>query len=337
MKVYLTGAFEYMDVQVGFGNAASHIYDCLKKSGVDVHLKELDSNKRYDADIEICFDQPHRYKFMSKGFKIGYTPWESTKFMNEWPHNLQKCDEVWTTSNWCQEVFQKNLPGQNVFTYAHGIDHRFRPKKRRYCPEKPFTFLFIGEPYHRKDGALVVKTFIDLFGKDPNYRLIVKATKLSTIQVSDPKGLVAGPPNAFYDNIIMLTDMLSPQEMIELYDLADVFVYPTWGEGFGFNPLQALAMGIPTIATYAWADYAKYITVPIDTMYVESPWPIVHPGMMMRPNASMFKAAMSNAQENYEELSSLAFKNSFKIHEEFDWLRVTQPAVKRLEKIFKTL
>jgi hypothetical protein len=98
-----------------------------------------------------------------------------------------------------------------------------------------------------------------------------------------------------------------------------------------------MAMGIPTISTYEWADYKKYITVPIDTTLYPSPWPECHPGFMHKPNEKQFKEAMEYAKENYEELSEIAFKNSFKVHHDFNWMLVTRPAYGRLKKIYKTL
>ena len=41
MRVLLSGAFEWMDVRVGFGNASYYIYKSLKKQGVDVVVKKL--------------------------------------------------------------------------------------------------------------------------------------------------------------------------------------------------------------------------------------------------------------------------------------------------------
>ena len=337
MKVYLTGAFEHLDNHVGFGNASYHIYRTMKALGVDVRVKTLDSPRKYKADIEIAFDQPQRYAFMSQGYKIGYTPWESTGFMKDWWKPLYECNEIWTTSNWCKDVFQNNLPGKDIFVYQHGMDHNFSPKKRKLDPDQPLTFLFIGEPFVRKDGQSVAEIFAELYGNDANYRLIIKCTNVNTIQLDDERGRLRGAPDAVYNNIIVIRNMLSPAEMISLYDQSDVFVYPSWGEGFGFNPLQAMAMGIPTICTSEWADYKDLITVPIGSIPCLTPWPEIHPGNMLSPNKSELHQAMRVAKVNYREWSNIAYRNSLILHEEFDWMKVTKPAVERLEKIFKTL
>jgi glycosyltransferase involved in cell wall biosynthesis len=338
MKIYLTGAYEYMAEEMGFGVGANNVYHSLKAAGLNVICKDKKSNEKYQADIEICSNQPDKYTFLSDGYKIGYTPWESTEVPASWYWPMKNCDEIWTTSDWCRDVFQRLLPEKKIFTYRHGIEERFAPKKRKYNTKEPFTFLYIGEPYNRKDGQLVVDTFAKLFGNNENYRLIVKGTLRTAIRVTDPSmpGMFF-TPDMLYNNIKILIEKYTDQEMLALYELADVFVYPTWGEGWGFNPLQAMAMGIPTISTYDWADYKKYITVPIPSSIAKSPWQDIHPGNMYKPDKEYFEDAMKNAKRFHNVWCKKAFKNSFKIHEDYNWEKVTIPAVERLNEIYKNL
>ena len=338
MKVNLTGAFEYMDVNVGFGNAAWHIYRELKKQGINVVCKDLQDDTFQQADVEICFDQPHRYTFVCpNAYRIGYTPWESTAIPSSWNAPLTSCNEIWTPNNFGREVFTHLFPNKPVFVYQHGISAHYKPKKRKIRPNRPFTFLFIGEPQWRKDGQMATEVFLELFANNPDYQLIIKATKISNIDVQDENGQAHGTPESLYSNVIVMRDLLSPAQLLALYEEADVFIYPSWGEGWGFNPIQAMAMGIPTISTHVWADYAEYITVPIDSYLGQTPWPELHPGQMFKPDRSQFKSAMATARENYETLSSIAFKNSFKIHEHYNWEKVTKPTASHLKKIFSTL
>ena len=55
------------------------------------------------------------------------------------------------------------------------------------------------------------------------------------------------------------TGYVSRERLRELYRRALVFVYPSWHEGFGIPPLEAMACGAPVIATRtgAIADYAE--------------------------------------------------------------------------------
>jgi TonB family protein len=49
--------------------------------------------------------------------------------------------------------------------------------------------------------------------------------------------------------ISVVTDTLAPEDMPRLYAAADAYVMPTAGEGWGRPFMEALAMGLPTIAS----------------------------------------------------------------------------------------
>jgi glycosyltransferase involved in cell wall biosynthesis len=319
-----------MNREVGYGEASYHMFKSFKELGIDV---EIESEK---ADIEICFADPGNYVFYDHlSYKIGYSAWESSEMSQAFKQNVSYCDELWGTSNWITNVYKKIFPYKKVFTYSHGISESWKPKLRKEA-NKPFTFFHIGEPFTRKDAQLVVDSFIELFGDDPNYRLILKCHKMNTTRVQHPRGFDCSP-SAAYDNIIEITGILSEEQMIGLYDQSDVFVYPSWGEGFGFQPLQALAMGMPTICVDGWADYKDFITWPVDSNWHLSPWQDKHPGYMLKPNKEHLKTQMFNSVQNYSKVLPETFRNAFAIHQKYDWLNVTKPAVARLHEIDKEL
>jgi glycosyltransferase involved in cell wall biosynthesis len=337
MRVLLSGAFEFMDVRVGFGNASYYIYKTLKNQGVDVIVKEPDDSF-VKADIEICFNQPHNYQFISNGYKIGYTPWESSDFFPGWHEKMNECDEIWATSYWNKSIFEYHFPDKEIFVYQHGIDPVYKSMKRKLNPKKPFTFLYIGEPSARKNGIMVAQTFIKLYGNNPEYKLIIKGVNESSIKIQGPMGgEFEADPAFFYKNIYTILDSYQISKMVKLYQNADVFLYPSWGEGWGFNPFQAIATGLPTISTYKWADYQDLIPVHVDSVPELSPWQDIHPGYMLKPSYGEFKAGMAQAKDNYELLADITYQNAIELHERYSWDKVTQPAVERLQKIYNCL
>ena len=332
MKISFTGAPEYMDRNVGYGEASWHIWKEFEKNNIECLVGSPKAN------IGISFIQPNMYRFGRHQYKIGYTPWESTGVFDSWKKPLRDdIDEMWTTSPWCAEVF-KQFTDKPVFVYEHGIEDEWVPKKRIIDESRPFRFLHVGEPYFRKDAQRVVDAFIKVFGDDPRFELVLKCSRLNTTRVFDPvTGKVQGSPGVFYPNIKSIEGFLSNEQMNGLYDLCDAFVYPSWGEGFGLNPLQAMAKGIPTICTESWASYGKYITAPLNSELVLSPWPTVHPGLMYRPDFDQLVFYMQDVYDNYESYSELAYKNAFLIHKDYNWTKVTKPAIQRLEEINKNL
>ena len=330
MKVSFTGAPEYMDRSVGYGEASNHIFNSFKKVGIDCSIKDKEAN------IGISFIQPVAYTFAKDQYKIGYTPWESTELQWGWSTPLnQVIDELWTTSPWNADIFSKHT-NKPIFVYEHGVEDVWIPKKREIDPSRPFRFLHVGEPASRKDAQSVVDAFINVFGDNPNVELILKCSRINTTRIYDPlTGHERGTPSAFYKNITIIESEFSPEQMVGLYNLCDVFVYPSWGEGFGFNPLQAMASGIPTICTAGWATYSRYITMPLDSVWFNSPWQATHPGLMLKPDYSQLKFFLQDSYANYNKYSELAYKNSFLIHKDYNWDKVSKPAIERLKKIQK--
>ena len=321
-----------MDRNVGYGEASYHIINSLSKQGVECLIKSP------DAPIGISFCQPQDYTFSPNQYRIGYTPWESTELMPKWSKSIEdNLDELWTTSQWCKDIFSKHTD-KPIFIYEHGIEDTWLPEKRTRDKYRPFRFLHIGEPAYRKDAQMVVDAFISLYGNNPAYELVIKCSSINTTRVLNAKtGEVRGSPDGAYSNIKIIESYLSVEQMNGLYDLCDVFVYPSWGEGFGFNPLQAMAKGIPTICTESWASYARYITCPLKSELVPSPWPTLHPGNMYKADFDQLMFYMKDLTQNYDKYSDLAYKNSFLIHKDYNWTKVTNPAVQRLKEIHKNL
>lgn len=331
MKISLTGpAVRYMDKGAGYGVASWYIYNTLKNLGLDVEIESK------FADIEISFADPGNYVWIDpSAYRIAYSAWESTDLNPTFRANMEEANEIWATSPWVEDVFQKIFPHKKVFTYKHGINEHWKPVLRKES-HKPFTFLHVGEPYSRKDGQLVVDCFTELFGHDKNYRLAMKCTYRNSTRVTHPDGW-SSSPSAQYENIVEINEMISPEQMIGLYGLCDIFVYPSWGEGFGFQPLEALASGMPVIATDGWADYSKYITYPLKSTWEPSPWTDTHQGYMMKPDKEHLKELMLKSVEEYESITQKTFNNAFAIHHDYDWVEVTKPAVARLKYIYANI
>ncbi|MFA4833441.1 MAG: glycosyltransferase family 1 protein [Patescibacteria group bacterium] len=65
------------------------------------------------------------------------------------------------------------------------------------------------------------------------------------------KGVVNEWKKSKYQGDIKFLNYIPRQDKVYLYNLATVFVYPSFYEGFGLPPLEAMACGLPTIVGFS--------------------------------------------------------------------------------------
>lgn len=310
------------DTSQGYGYAGVNIVNALNKLGVKTPYNSD------TAPIQLNFTQPWYYQWENRDnqLKIGYTPWESTKLWETWPEYMNLMDEVWATNDFTAEVFKANGVEKPIHVYEHGIEPIWTPFNRG-TPRK-IKFLHVGEPAMRKNGQMVYDAFYDLFGNDDNYSLTIKANGFSTIR-HHRDGIFDEPINACR-NVNLITEVLDIEDLINLYHNHHILVYPSYGEGFGFIPIQAMATGMPVIMNTSWASYKRFVvTEPVEDKLIESPWPDVHPGEMLEPDFESLKRSMVDTVENIGKRSGAAFGLSPYIHAQYSWEKVTKKAFQR--------
>ena len=315
----------------GFGYAGHNIRKSLTNLGHDVSI--FDDN----ADLQLNFCHPVYYPGSINQYQIGYSPWESAALPEGWIEGFNSVNEVWATSPKVKEWFQNAGVTKPIRVYEHGVEPIWTPKHRR--PNNKIRFLHVGEPAPRKGGQLAFEAFREAFGNQDDVELTIKANGHNTVRAYMPGQIrrggprnILGLPHQVYKNVRLIEDTLSVDELVALYHSHDVLVYPSWGEGFGLIPLQALATGMPTICTGAWAPYQRFLgNLSLDSHEVQSPWPDFHPGLMTEPDKEHLIELYRYSYENFVALSKISFDNAEDVHSEYNWDELTKKAFSHLE------
>ena len=118
--------------------------------------------------------------------------------------------------------------------------------KKKY--NLPYKFiLYFGTIEPRKNIVNIIKAFDELLDRknDIEYKLVIAGA-------NGWKGekIFKAIGNAKYSKKIMILTDIPEEEKEIFYTLSSIFVYPSFFEGFGFPPLEAIACGIPTITSY---------------------------------------------------------------------------------------
>lgn len=313
----------------GYGYAGFNIVTSLQKLGHTVPFND------HEAPVQLNFCWPSWFssEIRPEQYTIGYTPWESTELKPGWLEVFNECDEVWTTSDWVAEIYHNAGVKVPIKTYLHGIESDWSPYKRKVS--STLKFFHQGEPAPRKNGQLAYNAFKAAFGNRKDVSLTLKTSSSKQCTVRKGNGVTYGPPGGPQDNVKIITDIVDLHDLIGLYHSHHVMVYPSAGEGFGLTPLQALGTGMPVICTEEWAPYKKYLgNLGLSSRYIDSPWPEMHPGKVLEVNFDELVDKYRWVADNYSDTSNVAFKNSFQIHQDYNWENLTKSAVQELVNKF---
>jgi glycosyltransferase involved in cell wall biosynthesis len=164
-----------------------------------------------------------------------------------------KAHKIWSVSNsTTQDLINiyKIKPEKIITNYPifdFGVKNKYKKNiKNKYnLPSRFILFLGTIEPRKNIQGLI---TGFEIFKK-------------RNPEVRDFKLVIAGEKGWLWESIIqrvkksavaediVFTGFVREEEKGLLYSLAEIFIYPSFYEGFGFPPLEAMSLGVPTIAS----------------------------------------------------------------------------------------
>lgn len=313
-RIGFNGSLMGVGTNCGYGYAAVELINAWQRMNIPVWWADEESK------VAFSFSQPEHYDWQKTDqLKIGYTPWESTKLPYGWVQKMNQMDEVWTTSYACKDWFVLNGVSRPMRVLHHGINRSHFPRRKRSIGDgEPFKFLHIGEPSERKGGEYVYEAFVDIFGGRADVQLTLKG---------NPRFTVDCP------NVDVVTEMLSQEDLLQLYYDHHAFLYPSNGEGFGLLPFQAAATGMPTLATN-WSGMKDFM---------EFMWPIrveelreahyePHEGLWAIPSLDSMKLWMEYFVDSPNYFFNHAFRRSAKMDENWTWDAIAQRSVLWMEE-----
>lgn len=304
----------------GYGYAGFNFVKTLQDLGHEVLYNDE------SAPVHISFSQPKFYNIRTDQYTIGYTPWESSEIPEDWLPIMNQCDEIWATSEPVKGWYESNGVESPIRVVEHGIHDVWTTKRRSAPTSGPLKFLHMGEPAVRKGGQESLRAFKRAFNNDRGVQLTFKCKGYLRARSETLSGRVRSVKHE--PNVEVVSETLDIEDLVDLYHDHHAFVYPSWGEGFGLNPFQAVATGMPTAATRWWLPYPDFVD-PIDYMLVQSPWKI-HPGLVAKPDLDSLVDWMVSVRDNYDDYAAWFYDRSQQLHEEYSWERVVSEAIEHL-------
>ena len=212
------------------------------------------------ADVpQVAFAQADAFAGVEGGPRVGWTMLEVDGLPAEWVQGCNAMDEIWVPATFNVESFEASGVRTPIHVMPLGVDVDYlHPGIAGFRPSDRFTFLSVFEWGERKGAETLLRAFtqefkqsedvvlvVSVYNKDPDIDVHGEIAKLD---------LDAGAPI-----VVLVNAEFADYQMGALYRSADCFVLPTRGEGWGMPVLEAMACGLPTIAT-AWSGPADFLT-----------------------------------------------------------------------------
>lgn len=299
--------------------------------------EEVELGDAGDAQVTVRHAWPLDTNPPDAGRWVVMQPWEYGSIPRRWLDLFRlEVDEVWVYSEFNRvEYVAEGLPEEQVQVIPLGVDERFLaldpdaepfPLQSRHG----FRFLFVGATILRKGIDLLLDAYtsnftsaddvclvIKDFGTDSYYRNQNHAAHIRELQRD------ASAPAIEY-----ISADLPVEAMHSLYRSCDCLVHPYRAEGFGLPIAEAMASGLPVIATGVGG--AAGLCTPDTAMLIPArrrPVPhrmapelvTVSPPWWMEPDVRELGRMMRSAFEGRMDLAKLAGSAQDLIADRFTW------------------
>lgn len=208
-------------------------------SGIPEYLVQLArAGLRQGSPVAVRLSQPDSATHTTGNFKVNWSMWEFPKFPDIWVDGANGVPLCLVPCGWNKQLWREGGVHSDVVVIPLGFDSsvfKFRQRK----PKKVFRFYSDGTVL---GGSDLISRWEKKFGDRQDLEWVIK---FPYAVEEKSRG-----------NITVIQERVSPEVMADLYYSADCFMYPTYAEGFGLFPLEAMACGTAVISTRLETTYS---------------------------------------------------------------------------------
>lgn len=250
---------------------STQLFPDWEKQCNDAELDMITKQGHKENDINIIVTTPHNWKlYLGTGINCAYCVWEGSKvpvsYIDEMlnpkinlilvPSEHTK-NAIFNTIRCYSNITKENLEDINnlidnkIKVIPHGVDlSLFKPKEVK---KEQFTFAcnkgWRGTTWDRGGVQYLLRAYCEEFKKEDKVKLIIKLNP-AYINPNDIKKSFESlnlPEDRAPIEIIF--ENTPTNKLVDFYNKGDVYVCPTRAESFDLGSAEAMACGLPVIAT----------------------------------------------------------------------------------------
>lgn len=172
-----------------------------------------------------------------------HTMFECDPIPTGWAEILNRCAAVWAPSTHSANLFRDAGVTAPIFISGYGVDASiFHPLRRKPAGDGPMKFLAWAPGFAGRKNLLgTIKAFLAAHLPEKDAVLEVKVNAGGgTPVLKDETGRV-------FSNVSVIEANWQASQVAEWLRSGDVLIYLSAGEGFGLQPLEAMACGVCAI------------------------------------------------------------------------------------------
>lgn len=258
---------------------------------------------------------------------VTYSMWESTAVPEDHVEQINRTARLhYVPCRQNVESFTDRGVTVPIRVLHHGVDPERFPFVDRPVRDQ-VVFGTFGDLSPRKGVDVLIRAFEEEFSPSEPARLVLKSGHWDGDLPRHP-------------GVVLVTGFLDQAGLVELLGRVDVFVLPSRGEGFGLCGLEAMATGLPLIAT-DWSGPAEYLdpadSYPLGYELVDAAgtWSnnTTYNGCWAEPDVDDLRRLMRHAFEHPAETRQRGEQAAERVRRDWSWDRIADQLVADLDDL----